>query len=203
MSPRRPRSNPLALAILACLREKPMHPYEMATTMRERAKHESIRLNYGSLYSVVEALERDGLIEAQETVREGRRPERTIYRLTEPGAEEFADWLADLLRTPAKEYPQFEAGLSLLGGLPPDEAAALLEERSERLEAALAEQRATLAGALADGLPRLLLVELEYAIAMRDAELAYTRALAREIASGALEGVELWRTLHAPEPQTP
>jgi DNA-binding PadR family transcriptional regulator len=201
MSPRRPRSNPLALAILACLREKPMHPYEMAATMRERAKHESIRLNYGSLYSVVEALERDGLIEAQETVRDGRRPERTIYRLTEPGLEEFADWLTDLLRTPAKEYPQFEAGLSLLAGLPPDDVVGLLEERCERLEASLAEQRGTLSGALADGLPRLYLVELEYAIAMRDAELAYTRALTGEIASGALGGVELWRGLHAPEPQ--
>jgi DNA-binding PadR family transcriptional regulator len=201
MSPRRPRSNPLALAILACLREKPMHPYEMAATMRERAKHESIRLNYGSLYSVVEALERDGLIEALQTVREGRRPERTIYRLTEPGLEEFADWLTDLLRTPAKEYPQFEAGLSLIAGLPPDDVAALLEERCERLEAALAEQRATLSTVLADGLPRLFLVELEYAIAMRDAELAYTRALAGEIASGTLGGVERWRRLHIPEPR--
>jgi hypothetical protein len=120
--------------------------------------------------------------------------------VTEPGLEEFADWLTDLLRTPAKEYPRFEAGLSLIGGLPPDDVVALLEERCERLEAALAEQRATLSALLADGLPRLFLIELEYAIAMRDAELDYTRALAREIASGALDGVELWRGLHAPEP---
>ena len=59
----RSRSNPLALAVLACLYERPMHPYEVAQTLRSRAKHESIRLNYGSLYSVVEALEAKGLIE--------------------------------------------------------------------------------------------------------------------------------------------
>jgi len=52
----RNRANPLALAILACLHERPMHPYEVAQTLRSRAKHESIRLNFGSLYSVVESL---------------------------------------------------------------------------------------------------------------------------------------------------
>ena len=133
MSPRRRRSNPLALAVLALVLERSMHPYEMASTLRERAKHESIRLNYGSLYGVVEALVRDGLIRALETERAGRRPERTVYAPTEAGREEFLDWLADLLRTPVKEYPQFEAGLSLMAGLAPDEVARLLEERAERL----------------------------------------------------------------------
>jgi DNA-binding PadR family transcriptional regulator len=75
-------SNPLALAVMALLYERPMHPYEMVSLMRERGKHESVRLRYSSLYSVVEALEREGLILPLETVREGRRPERTIYGLT-------------------------------------------------------------------------------------------------------------------------
>ena len=35
-----------------------MHPYEMATTMRTRGEDESIKLNYGSLYTVVESLAR-------------------------------------------------------------------------------------------------------------------------------------------------
>ncbi len=48
--------SPLALAVLALLFERPMHPYEMAATMRERHKEESIKLRYGSLYSVVEIL---------------------------------------------------------------------------------------------------------------------------------------------------
>src|SRR5438067_936296 len=81
--PTRSRTNPLALAVLACLYERPMHPYEVAQTLRQRAKHESIRLNYGSLYSVVEALDRRGLIRARETLREGRRPERTVYESTD------------------------------------------------------------------------------------------------------------------------
>jgi DNA-binding PadR family transcriptional regulator len=58
-------SNPLALvALLACLTEHPMHPYQMAITMRERGKDQSVKLNYGALYTVVEALPQHGFIVA-------------------------------------------------------------------------------------------------------------------------------------------
>src|ERR1700737_1901060 len=98
----RTRANPLALAVLSCLHERPMHPYEVAQTLRSRAKHESIRLNYGSLYAVVDSLESRQLIRSTGTVREGRRPERTIYELTDEGARELVDWLSDLIATPVK-----------------------------------------------------------------------------------------------------
>src|SRR3569623_1768685 len=120
---------------MALLYERPMHPYEMVTLMRERGKHETVRLRYSSLYSVVSALEREELIVAKETLREGRRPERTIYGITDAGREEFLAWLRELVREPVKEYTQFAAGLSFLAGLPPEEAIALLEERVGRLEA--------------------------------------------------------------------
>src|ERR687885_1959834 len=115
---RRRVSNPLALAVLGCLSERPMHPYEISTTLRSRGKEQSIKLNYGSLYSVVEALERHGLIAARETTREGRRPERTVYEITESGVEELEDWLAELLSTPVRDYTSLEAGLSLMPTLP-------------------------------------------------------------------------------------
>ncbi len=133
MASKRKVSNPLALAVMALLYERPMHPYEMVSLMRERAKHESIRLRYSSLYSVVESLQREGLIQPLETVREGRRPEKTVYGLTDEGRVEFLSWLRELLSEPVKEYTQFAAGLTFLAGLPPAEAAALLEERVRRL----------------------------------------------------------------------
>ena len=67
-------TNALALAVLTLLYEKPMHPYEMSTTLRHRSKEDSIRLNYGSLYAVVESLRKKGLMKAGETRREGNRP---------------------------------------------------------------------------------------------------------------------------------
>src|SRR5215470_13353834 len=121
-------SNPLALAVLACLFERPMHPYEMATTLRARGKDQSIKLNYGSLYTVVEALQQHKLIATQETEREGRRPERTVYRLTDAGRMELIDWVSELISRPAKEYTRFEAGLSRLPVLRPEDAAALLAQ---------------------------------------------------------------------------
>src|SRR6266542_3589100 len=136
------RYNPLALAVLSCLYERAMHPYEVAQTLRHRAKHESIKLNYGSLYSVVEGLEKRGHIRALETVREGRRPERTIYEITDAGAREFVEWLTWLVDTPAKDYLQFEAALSLLPGLPPEEAVGALKARMEALQIKLTLMRA-------------------------------------------------------------
>ena len=192
----RRRSNPLALAVMALLFERPMHPYEMASSMRTRRKEESIRLNYGSLYSVVESLEKRGLIRAVETVREGNRPERTIYAITEPGKLELFDWLSELISTPAKDYTGFEAGLSLLPVLPPDEVIRLLEERRLKLEQRLHADAALRELAVKQDLPRLMLIEWEYTDMLRRAELAWVDGLIDELRAGTFEGLDFWRLWH-------
>jgi DNA-binding PadR family transcriptional regulator len=189
-------SNPLALAVLGLLGERPMHPYEMATTLRARAKEDSIRLNYGSLYSVVESLVRHGLIEVSETVRDGRRPERTVYAITAPGRLEFVDWLSELVSAPVKEYPQFEAALALLGGLPPHEALDLLRLRAHRLSGEVSGVEAGLARTREAGLPRIFVVESEYRLGQLRAELAFVEALVAEIADGRIDGFDLWTRAH-------
>jgi DNA-binding PadR family transcriptional regulator len=189
--------NPLALAVMALLYERPMHPYEMVTTMRERGKHESVRLRYSSLYSVVEALEREGLILPLETVREGRRPERTIYGLTEEGRVEFLSWLRELVREPVKEYTQFAAGLTFLPALPPEEACVLLDERVQRLEEEVEEKGSLLDSVKEQGLPRLFLIESEHELILRDAELRWVRELVREIRDGEIEGMRQWEAFHS------
>jgi len=189
-------SNPLALAVLGCLAERPMHPYEISSTLRERGKEASIKLNYGSLYSVVEALVKHELIRPRETVREGRRPERTIYEITPAGHAEFEDWLAELLSTPAQEFTSLEAGLSLMAGLPPDEVARLLEQRAERLQITLKSLDGMHEVTRGRGLPDLFLVESLYRHAMLGAELDYVTRLAADIRSGAFPGTKAWRRLH-------
>lgn len=193
-------SNPLALVVLALLWERPMHPYEMVTTMRERGQEGSIKLNFGSLYTVVESLQRAGLIAAQGTVRQGRRPERTVYQITDAGATELFDWLCELLGEPAKEYPRFMAGLALLSVLPPAKAIGVLEQREQRLAEQVEQYRVKVALLLGSdgtpGLPRLFLIESEYEQAMREAELAWVRGLLRELRDGTLSGMDLWRSFH-------
>jgi DNA-binding PadR family transcriptional regulator len=197
MAPRT-RSNPLALAVLTCLYERPMHPYEMAQTLRERDKHESVRLNYGSLYGVVETLERRELIRAVETRREGRRPQRTIYEIAEAGKTEMVDWLAELVAVPVKEFPQYEAALSFLPGLPPDEAVPLLRQRCQALEARLDQMDAARGTAEKQGLPRLFVIENEYQAALAQTELEFTRRLVADIESGELTGLDEWRSWYEP-----
>jgi DNA-binding PadR family transcriptional regulator len=193
---RRRVSNPLALAVLSCLIERPMHPYEISTTLRERGKEHSIKLNYGSLYSVVEALQKHGLINAQETTRAGRRPERTVYAITAAGQAEFEDWLAELLSTPVREYTSLEAGLSLMPGLPPGTVADLLDTRVEKLRAELDSLEAMLAGAHQQGVHELFLIETVFRVRMLRAEMEFVAELSHDIRSSAIPGTKVWRRVH-------
>ncbi len=197
MAPRWSRSNPLALAVLVCLYEKPMHPYEVAQTLRSRAKHESVRLNYGSLYAVVESLERKGFIKSTGTVQQGKRPQRTVYAITDEGTVEMTDWMTELIGTPSKEYPAFMAGLSFIAALEPDDALAALRRRAESLTVKIAALRGVMKAARDAGLPRLFGLESEFEERQLEAELRFVTALAEEMSSGSLEGLELWREFHS------
>jgi DNA-binding PadR family transcriptional regulator len=195
MAKRRKVGNLLALAVLALAAERPVHPYEMARLLKERGKEHSIDIKWGSLYTVVGNLERHGLIEATETVREGRRPERTVYRITDAGRAEMQDWLRELIGTPEKEYPRFEAALSLLPGLSPDEVEQLLAQRLSSLDAELARQERMLAE-WDRRLPRLFLIESDYAVAMLRAEADWVRSLLDEFRDESFPGLDLWRKFH-------
>ena len=126
MAQKRKVGNLLALAVLSYLSQQPMHPYELARTLREHGDDRSIKFNHGSLYMVVQQLAKAGFISEVETSRDGQRPERTVYALTEAGRAEFQDWLRDLVAEPAHEYPRFVSALSLISALPPSEVISLL-----------------------------------------------------------------------------
>ncbi|MGA2224423.1 MAG: helix-turn-helix transcriptional regulator [Syntrophobacteraceae bacterium] len=189
-------SNPLALAVLVLLFERPMHPYEMAATLKERHKEDSIKLRYGSLYTVIDLLRKEGFIVPREKQREGRRPERTVYDLTPVGCEEMQSWMRSILSIPVKEYPQFEAGLSLMPALPPDEVAALLEVRMARLRQRVEVLEAGHALAIQQGISPLFLVESEYELALTAAEQRFVEQLVGKIKDERWESVKFWRNFH-------
>ena len=170
-----------------------MHPYDMASVIRSRGKEGSMEIKWGTLYTVVESLERHGFITAIQTVREGRRPERTVYAATDAGRTELRDWLRELIGAPRKEFRRFEAGLSLLGCLGPDESVDLLTQRLGALDSQIAELRTTLPR-VAKEIPRLFLIEHEYELTLLEAEATWVRSLIGEISDGSLPGVAQWRT---------
>ena len=123
------RPSPLMLMVLALLAEAPMHPYEMQRLMHWRGKTQVVRVQRGSLYPAVERLVKAGLVELAETEREGRRPERTVYRITDEGRETAETWLMDMLGTVRNEYPEFPAALSFLALISSEIALAQLTSR--------------------------------------------------------------------------
>ena len=185
----------LALAVLAVVLERPVHPYEMASVLRSRGKDQDMPIKWGSLYTVVGNLEKHGLIEVVGNERSGARPERTVYRITDAGREELTDWVRELIGTPEREQPRFEAGLSVLGVLSPAEAIALLRTRRVALQSQVDGQRAALAGTAGD-VPRIFLIEDEYDLAIRTAELTWLDGLLAELADGTLPGLDLWQSWH-------
>jgi DNA-binding PadR family transcriptional regulator len=188
--PKPKRSNLLALAILSLLHERPMHPYEIGVTMRQRGISDSIKLNTGSLYAVIDTLLKNKLIQPIETKKEGKHPERTIYEPTAAGREEFFEWLRSLLRSPMKEYPQFAAGLSFLGHLEPRDALDLLKERSGTITMQIQETRSSLEATLAMGIDRVFVIETEYSLALLDAERSWLERLMKDIED---EVITKWR----------
>lgn len=196
MARRRKVNNLLALALLALLVPgHPMHPYQMVNVLRRTGKERDMKIKWGSLYTVVQNLEKHGFIEATGSDREGRRPERTVYAITDAGRAELKDWLRELVAVPEPEYPRFQAALSVLGVLPLDEAIGLLEQRLRVLDDDIGAQRAIL-DEQSRHVPRGFLIESEYALAMRAAEAAWVRSLLTEFAEGTLSGVAEWRDFH-------
>jgi DNA-binding PadR family transcriptional regulator len=191
---RRKVGNLLALALLSLLAQEPMYPYEMAQTLRARGKDRAIKINWGSLYTVVQNLEKHGFIEATSTEREGRQPERTTYRITEAGKAELMDWLRELISVPEWVSTPFEAALSEAAGIGPDELMSLLTERLAALDAENSAVRAELA-VWVKRMPRLILIEAEYQLAMRLAEASWVRGILAEMASGELGDLDIWRRI--------
>ncbi len=189
-----PEISPLALSILELLDERPMHPYELASTMRDRHQDEFIRLNFGSLYHTVEVLERNGWLVPSEREKEGRRPERTIYKLTDSGREVFLRVVSDIIAQPSREYPHFSAGLMFMHHLTSTEASQHLRNRALALKALTTKLSAILSELHGNGLRRLALIELEHKIAMLDAERRWVTDLEKEISEGTLE----WKAGMAP-----
>jgi DNA-binding PadR family transcriptional regulator len=177
---------PAALSVLSLLNERSMHPYEMRSLMRERGHDKAFRIRESSVYDAVARLADRGFIEPVEVNREGRRPERTVYAITEAGRDELLVWLWDLASEPAGEYPAFAAPLMFIYSLGRDRAIAAFQQRVARLEADVSASDAYRRAFEAEmpQFPRVFGIEEEYTQTMRRAELTWLRAIIAELRDG-------------------
>ncbi|HVC80486.1 MAG TPA: PadR family transcriptional regulator [Chloroflexota bacterium] len=181
--------NMIALAVLALLAEQPRHPYEMQRLLRERHNDFAVGKTR-SFYDAVNRLVRGGLVEAGETFREGKHPERTVYHLTDQGRLKFEAWLESLLTTPATEFPVFTVAVSFLAYFTPAEVARMLRAREGALEGRVRGLAAAIETLMGEGgLHRVLLLEQEHTLILWRAELAWVRSLVGDLESGRLAWV--------------
>jgi DNA-binding PadR family transcriptional regulator len=194
MAEKRKVANLMALAVLATVVQRPMHRYEMASVMRARGKDRDMDIKWGSLYTVVQNLEKNGYLEAIGVTRQGARPERTMYQITDAGRDELVAWTRELIAEPVTEHTRFLAGLSVMAVLTPQDVIDLLRRRLERLTQSVDSLTALLAEA--SYVPRLFLIEDEYRIAMTRAEADWVRSLLDELTSGTFPHLDAWRSYH-------
>ncbi|MER6989665.1 PadR family transcriptional regulator [Saccharopolyspora hirsuta] len=144
-----------------------MHPYRMREVIKERGKDRIANVaQRNSVYQTIDRLLRAELIAVRETARDERRPERTVYEITEAGRETLRTWTAEMLTSPAREFPEFPAALATAMVLTPDEVATGLAKRAAALKTSLAADRESLRAV--PELPRLFLLDEEHSIAVRE-----------------------------------
>lgn len=197
MATKRKVNNLLALAVLSAMIDRPKHRYEIAQTLRDRGKDQDMAIKWGSLYTVVQSLEKAGFLEIIGSERDGARPERVIYQLTDAGRTELTDWTRELVAVPEPEQHRFVAGLSILSVLPPDEVVELLGKRIEALGRLIDGVRRETDKILAMRLPRLFIIESEFGLAMLAAEMAWAQSFRDELVDGTFPEVGWWRQIHA------
>lgn len=191
-APNPPRRSSLGLMVLWHLFREPMHVYRMQKLFEATGKDRVVNVrSRASLYQTLERLQNHGLVQVAQTERAEGYPDRVIYAITDAGRDVARQWLRQMLRSTENDYPEFLAALSILFGLPPDEARAELGRRADDLDAQLAETQAALAGVPGE-LPRLFLLEEEYRIALLGAEVTWLRGVIEDLQDGRLTWSEEW-----------
>src|ERR1044072_5498380 len=80
--------------LLALLANGPAHGYELKQALELRFGSALPPLNAGQIYTTLQRLQRDGLVE-DDAVEQDGRPNKRVYRLTAAGQTELQGWLVD------------------------------------------------------------------------------------------------------------
>jgi DNA-binding PadR family transcriptional regulator len=177
----------LGISVLALLRERPMHGYEMFQTLRQRHADRVVKVRPGSLYHVVDRLTEEKLIRQAATTRDGKRPARVTYEITDAGAEALGERVRELIATPVHEFSEFVVALAEIDTVDLDTAANAVDDRVGALEARVAEIMAIRDSGVT---PAAYLLALDYLLATIKSQLSWLEGFATLLRSGRLEWLE-------------
>jgi DNA-binding PadR family transcriptional regulator len=178
--------SPLGIAVLGLLVERPMHPYEMFQLATTRQESRLMAVNAGSLYRTVYALEQTGHVRALHSDRDGARPERTTFEVTDSGKQLLHDRVRELIAQPQPEYPQFPLGVSEAHALTQEEALDAFRARLTTQNAELASLTDQINVLVARGVPQFYWIDRTLTLATVQAEVAWLKQTVTDIASGTI-----------------
>ncbi|RCX16704.1 PadR family transcriptional regulator [Fontibacillus phaseoli] len=126
------------LIILALLRDRPMHGYEIQQLIQTSRVDTWANLLSGSIYYALNKMEQDGLIRTEAEERTGARL-RKIYAITETGEDMFQRMVREALTlNPHSVKSDFSLALSWVETVPKEEAIPLLRQNLQQVEETLA-----------------------------------------------------------------
>ncbi|WP_144718050.1 PadR family transcriptional regulator [Agrococcus jejuensis] len=186
---------PLQVATLGVLAEEPRHPYDCYRLLMHRRADRVVRIRTGTLYHAIARLEAEGLVAEVGTDREGNRPERTTYRITDDGRSALEAQLRTMLAEPEQEHPPFRLAISEAHNLPRDAVVAALGDRVAALEAAASDMADAADDLGRTDLPEAVWLELALELHLTRAEADWTRETTARIDSGDIP----WDLVFSPE----
>ncbi len=176
---------PTRLLVLGVVRESggPVHGYDVRRKLLSRGATSWANVAPGSIYNALKTLVREGFLEDLGKDRQGARPERTCFRLTETGEEEYQRLLRETLREARLPNHPLLAGLAFLPDVPPTELADALHARADALREQAADTRtmATDIRADPDGIPPHVAESYDLVATLQEGEATWAAALADRI----------------------
>lgn len=123
----------IKLVLLGLLCDKPMHGYEIKHIIEDHMD-DWTDIKFGSIYFALSKLAEEQALEIAEEGRDGNRPSRTVYRITEKGRQEYLRLLRELWMSDNRTLYSFDVGLFFINSLPKEEVAGYLDQRISRAE---------------------------------------------------------------------
>lgn len=126
----------IRLVLLGVLCGKPMHGYEIKHIIEDHMG-DWTDIKFGSIYFALSKLAEERSVEIAEEGREGNRPSRTVYRITDNGKQEYLKLLRELWTSDDQTLYSFDIGLFFIKSLPKEEVARYLEMRIKKADESL------------------------------------------------------------------
>lgn len=120
------------LVILGLLKERNLYGYELKHII-ESHMGDWTNIAFGSIYFALKKLMEESFVKQVAMEKEGSRPSRRVYGITEQGKKEFIQLLEELWRGSIREYYPLDIGLFFISELPREKSLELIGRRLEQI----------------------------------------------------------------------